>query len=534
MVDNPINNRFDDNFQSITTKAKPVCMKILMFLVALVPSLSFAQTVKVNEYDKFTKQRRIELQPIRIYSSGNGNVNLAFTSFGSMLNVQLKGVGWGASAIDEGQKLVFLFSNDSTVAVTSAAVQTAEVNDAYQLAYSHNYFARMSDIRLLSEYNVVGIRKYGLGDHADIKVSRDNSQKIKALSKLFLSELKSANIMGTIQEIDIRDVAKHIGDSVRFCTKVYNTRYFETVVNRPTILDVNNSYVSQLNVIIWEQDRKNFQTAPELLYNQKDVCISGVVQASNNMPQIIIRNRDQITMKSPVTLPEVNKFAGDSITVSGKVVTAKILTNTAEAPTLLNIGAAYPYQELTVVINSKDRGKFNGTPETYYLNKEISVSGKVEMVAGKPQMLVQDKNQIRELPPSLVKNPDTANKSSQANQTEPVRPQTTAATSTNKSNERSASFPGGQDALLAYLKGNLVCPENELGVGEKKVVVVKFLIQPDGSASNIQITKPAGSSFDREVIRVLRMMPKWEPHLTNGTPVSVSVTQPITFARGGN
>lgn len=507
-------------------------MKLLMFLVAVVPFVSFAQTVKVNEYDKFTKQRRIELQPIRIYSAGSGNVSLGFNSFGSALNVQLKGVGWGASAIDEGQKLVFLFSNDSTVAVTSTAVQTAEVNDAYQLAYSHNYFARMSDIRLLSEYDVVGIRKYGLGDHADLKVSRENSQKIKALSKLFLSELKAANVMGTIREIDIRDVAKHIGDSVRFCTKVYNTRYFESVLNRPTILDVNNSYVNQLNIIIWEQDRKNFQTAPELLYNQKDVCITGVVQASNNMPQIVIHSRDQITLKTPVTLPEANKYAGDSITVSGKVMTAKLLTNSPEAPTLLNLGAAYPYQELTVVINSKDRGNFNGSPESYYLNKEISVSGKVEMVGGKPQMLVQNKNQIRELPASLAQNRDTANKAMPANETPPVAKAANAAI--NRSNERSASFPGGHDALLAYLKTNLVCPENELAIGEKKVVVAKFLIQPDGTASNIQITKPGGSSFDREVIRVLRMMPKWEPHLANGTPVSVSVTQPITFARSSN
>ena len=148
-------------------------------------------------------------------------------------------------------------------------------------------------------------------------------------------------------------------------------------------------------------------------------------------------------------------------------------------------------------------------------------------------MLVQNKNQIREISAPLVQNLDTANKATQPNETQPIqRPASTSTTS--KSNERSASFPGGHDALLAYLKTNLVCPENELGIGEKKVVVAKFLIQPDGSASNIQITKPGGSSFDREVIRVLRMMPKWEPHLTNGTPVSVSVTQPITFARTGN
>ena len=158
---------------------------------------------------------------------------------------------------------------------------------------------------------MVGIRKYGLGDHVDIKLSKENAQKIKALSRLFLTELKSANILGAIQDISLRDIAQHIGDSVRFCTRVHNTRYFESAANRPTVLDVNTSFVNQLSVVIWEQDRKNFPGAPEVIYNNKDVCISGVVQSLNNMPQIVIRNRDQITLKSPVSLPEVDKFTGE-------------------------------------------------------------------------------------------------------------------------------------------------------------------------------------------------------------------------------
>lgn len=503
-------------------------MKFLIILVAaIVPCFTFAQKVKVNEYDRFTKQRRIELDPIRIYSADKSAVNLSYNSFGSNLFLQVNGVGWGASAIDEGQKLIFLFSNDSTVTVSSTAVQTAEVNASYQLAYNHSYYARMSDVRLLSEYDVVGIRKYGLGDHADIKLSKETSQKIKSLSRLFLSELKSANIFGTIQDIDIRDIARHIGDSVRFCTKVYNTRYFESVANRPTVLDVNNSYANQTNVVIWEQDRKNFPSAPEMLYKDKEVCITGVVQSLNNMPQIVIRNRDQITLKSPVSLPEVDKFSGDVVTVTGRVLTSRLLPNTADLPTLLNIGAAYPDQSLTVVINNKDRANFPGAPETYYLNKYVTVTGKVEMVSGKPQMTIQNKSQIVEVPApkeDVVKTPAPEQKEN----TSPVT------TTTKAPNEKPASFPGGHEAMLTFLKDNLVCPESELAVGEKKVVVARFLIKPDGSASDIQISQPGGKNFDREVIRVLKKMPKWEPQLANGNPVAVSVTQPITFSRAAN
>jgi hypothetical protein len=283
----------------------------------------------------------------------------------------------------------------------------------------------------MSEHEVVGIRKYGLGNHFDLKVTKDNAEKIQKLSALFLDELKIANIFRPVQEVNISDIAKHIGDSVRLCATVHNTRYFETTRNRPTVLDVNNTHVNHLNVIIYDQDRQNFPNTPEALYKNKDVCIIGVVESYNNIPQIVVRSADQIIVKGTSNLAQADKPNTDTI---------------ATAQT---------------------------TPA-------------------------------------------------------PVQP---AYSTPTRSVERSASFPGGQEALLSFLRTNVVCPEDELRIGEKKVVVAKFLIQPDGTASDIEITKPGGANFDKEVIRVLKMMPRWEPQMTNGVPVTVSVTQPITFVR---
>lgn len=407
-------------------------MKSLLILFALAPFFGFAQKLKVNEYDRFTKMRRVEVEPLRIYSSGQANVSLSYTASGPVLYLQLSGVGWGASAIDEGQQLIFLFSNDSTVSVNSTEVQTSEMNASFQPSFKHSYFVKLPDIKLMSEHEVVGIRKYGLGDHYDLKVTKDNAQKIQELSSLFLEELKIANIFRPVQDVNLSDVSKHIGDSVRLCGKVYNTRYFETTRNRPTVLDVNSSHVNQLNVIIYDQDRKNFPNSPESLYKNKDVCIIGVVESYNNIPQIVVRNADQIMVKPSTNLAEADKPAADTATASRQTTTP------------------------------------------------------------------------------------------------PVEP---AYSRPSRSIERSASFPGGQEALLGFLRTNIVCPEDELRLGEKKVVVAKFLIQPDGTASDIEITKPGGANFDKEVIRVLKMMPRWEPQMTNGTPVTVSVTQPITFVR---
>ena len=510
-------------------------MKPLIILLTLLPFLCFAQKVQVNEYDKFTKQRKIELQPIRVYTASKANVNISYSASGPVLYLQISGTGWGASAVDEGQELLFLCSNDSIVSAKSTDVQTVEINSSFQTTFKHSYFVKMSDVKLLSECTVVGLRKYGLGDQHNLKIPMVNALKIKSLSALFLEELRIGNIFRNVQEIQVGEVAKHIGDSVRFCTKVYNARYFQSVANKPTVLDVNDNPSSPLNVIIWEQDRKNFGNAPEILYNQKDVCITGLVQSYNNLPQIVVKNRNQISLKSPLSIAEADKFSGDSVTVAGRVVGTKFLSNSPTSPLILNLSSADPNKQLTVVINNKDGGNFGASPESYFLNKDIKVTGKVEMYGGEPQIVVQNKNQIAEVPLQMVQAKDTP----QAGQLvggrvpNPGVANTAARGVATKSVEKPASFPGGQDALLSFIKSNVVCPESELQMGEKKVVVAKFLIKPDGTASNIQITQPGGNSFDREVIRVLKMMPKWEPHMSNGTAVAVSVTQPFTFARAG-
>lgn len=503
-----------------------------MILFILVPFLSLSQKLKVNEYDRFIKQRLIELEPVRILSSGGANISLAFSAVGPALYANFSGFGWGAFAIDEGQELIVLFANDSTVKIKSTDVQTTEVNAAFQNAYKHSYFVKVPDVKLMSELDIVGIRKYGIGEHVDMNISKDNALKIKKLSALFLRELKVANLVPNMQDINISDIAKHVGDSVRLCAKVHNSRYFQSAINRPTILDVSDSYTNPLNIIIWDHDRKNFANAPESLYNNKEVCISGLVEVYNNIPQIVIRNRNQITVKSPIDISEVAKFVGDSVTISGKIVTSKSNSNSPSSPTMLNMGGANPDQLLSLVIDGKDRAKFSDSPEAYYLHKEITVSGRIEMNKGKPQIVVQNKNQLVELPEDVgkvIKEPEIM----QVVNNPATEPGESAVTKSKPTEEKPARFPGGHEALLRFLQNNLVCPPDELGMGEKKVVVASFLLNTDGSPSNIRITQPGGKDFDQEVIRVIKLMPRWEPQMSNGTPVPVTVTQHVTFVRPG-
>jgi periplasmic protein TonB len=91
-----------------------------------------------------------------------------------------------------------------------------------------------------------------------------------------------------------------------------------------------------------------------------------------------------------------------------------------------------------------------------------------------------------------------------------------------------ASYPGGLEAFTKFLKKNLETP-GEMEPGEKKKVYVRFVVDIEGIISNIQIIQSAGGQYDKEVLRVLKKMPKWVPAMQNGTKTAVNFTQAVTF-----
>ena len=93
---------------------------------------------------------------------------------------------------------------------------------------------------------------------------------------------------------------------------------------------------------------------------------------------------------------------------------------------------------------------------------------------------------------------------------------------------RNASFPGGTAAWLHFLRRFLQSPE-DLEPGQRVEVQVRFWVDIDGSVSKAEIIKSGGKSFDKEVLRVLKKMPAWEPAIQNGNYVAVAYTQPVTF-----
>jgi micrococcal nuclease len=283
--------------------------------------------------------------------------------------------------------------------------------------------------------------------------------------------------------------------------------------------------MQSVGVVIRGADRENFLDKPEQLYKDKEVCISGTVQLYNNIPQIVIYRKEQIKVKSPIDIADVSFFAGDTVTVSGRVFSAKHLQGSATSPTLLNLGAAYPDQLLTVVIESKDRPNFMQQPENFYAGKEISVTGKVMLYKDKPQIVIQRKEQIRVTNDNAIQFVTMQENAAKAGDSKVEE-------SKGSSISRPAIFPGGDDAWMKLMKKNLKCPD-ELPVGEEKVVVARFHVSAMGYITNTSIVSSGGKVFDNEVLRVLKLMPQWLPQLVNGKPVSSVITRTVTFIQIG-
>jgi protein TonB len=94
--------------------------------------------------------------------------------------------------------------------------------------------------------------------------------------------------------------------------------------------------------------------------------------------------------------------------------------------------------------------------------------------------------------------------------------------------QRDPQFPGGFEALSEFLRKNLSSPE-ELEVGEKRIVKVRFIVGRDGTITDITVLESPGREFDKEVSRVVRRMPKWEPAIQNDITVAVGYVLPVTF-----
>ena len=97
-----------------------------------------------------------------------------------------------------------------------------------------------------------------------------------------------------------------------------------------------------------------------------------------------------------------------------------------------------------------------------------------------------------------------------------------------KSAAHMPSFPGGDAALMRFIYDNLRWPQTYGCIQGK--VVVQFVVEKDGSVGEVKVARGFDPDFDKEAVRVVKMLPKFEPGRNAvGEPVKVWYVVPITF-----
>ena len=95
--------------------------------------------------------------------------------------------------------------------------------------------------------------------------------------------------------------------------------------------------------------------------------------------------------------------------------------------------------------------------------------------------------------------------------------------------EEMPSFPGGQAALMSFLSSNIKYPVVAQENGVQGRVIVGFVVERDGSITDVKVMRSVDPSLDREAQRVVRAMPRWKPGKQNGSAVRVKYTVPVVF-----
>ncbi|OQX79775.1 MAG: energy transducer TonB [Bacteroidetes bacterium 4484_276] len=99
--------------------------------------------------------------------------------------------------------------------------------------------------------------------------------------------------------------------------------------------------------------------------------------------------------------------------------------------------------------------------------------------------------------------------------------------------ESMPSFPGGDAARMKFLQENIKYPQMARESGIQGTVYVTFVVEHDGSVTDVRILRGIGGGCDEEAVRVINSMPKWNAGKQRGKPVRVQFNMPIKFTLQG-
>lgn len=95
--------------------------------------------------------------------------------------------------------------------------------------------------------------------------------------------------------ISASEAAKHVGETTTVCGMVASAKYVPGSKGQPTFLNLDKPYPDQpFTVVVWGDDRGRFSSPPEVAFDGKRICVTGLIETYKQKPQIVVRDPKQV------------------------------------------------------------------------------------------------------------------------------------------------------------------------------------------------------------------------------------------------
>jgi DNA/RNA endonuclease YhcR with UshA esterase domain len=225
---------------------------------------------------------------------------------------------------------------------------------------------------------------------------------------LTVAPTTSAGVRVVVEVIRSDQAGEHIGETKTVCGLVASTRYLEGERDNPTFLNFDRPYPDQtMSIRIPGSHRAEFASPPEVAYEGKVICVTGLIMNFHGKPQIVVEDPSQIVIQaaesapspaigaiaSPSQKPEVapppkpelprissaqaREYLGQTVTVCGVIAGAKYVESQAGGRSFMSFDRPDPDQTLSVMIAGANRTKFQSAPAKLFNGTTVCVTGSI-------------------------------------------------------------------------------------------------------------------------------------------------------------
>lgn len=166
-------------------------MKKLVSVLLLLPFLSTAQKIEKSEIDKFTNQKRVLTDRVKLHTGLSNILEIQFRTVDTSIFVKFRGT-LGVGVVGPGDATTFLFEDKTTLDIYPTGIQTYNIETCTGCVnwYDQQYYASIEILRIFATKTVTAIRRSYNSHYTDIDIKEKNAVKLKKLAQLLLDELK--------------------------------------------------------------------------------------------------------------------------------------------------------------------------------------------------------------------------------------------------------------------------------------------------------------------------------------------------------